>query len=254
MKTMELTRRQFAVTGVAAGFALAAQPVSASAIHTDAKGLSAGPVSIPVADGHIPGYLAKPEGKGPFPVILVAHEIFDLHEYIQDVCRRFAKRGYLAVAPSLFVRAGDATKVVDIHKIITDIAAKTPDDQVMSDLDATLAFATGQGGDADKVGVTGFCWGGRIAWLYAAHSPDVKAGVAWYGMVGASPFGDAPALGVVPGLKAPVLGLYGAKDDSIPQDTLKQMRAALKANGKTGEIIVFPHRRARLLCRLPAVL
>ena len=237
---LKLTRRQFALSAVASGFALAVQPVAASAIYTPPDDLITKSVSVPVGDGHIPAYMAKPEGEGPFPIILVVHEIFDLHEYIQDICRRFAKQGYLAIAPSLYAREGDATKIADPQKIITDIAAKTPDAQVMSDLDATAAFAAQNGGDANRLGVTGFCWGGRIAWLYAAHNPNLKAAVAWYGMVGKNPFNNPSARDSVATLHAPVLGLYGGKDPSIPVSTLTDMRNAMKANGKPGEIVIYP--------------
>ncbi len=238
---ISLTRRQFvAAATVATGYALAVRPVAASSIHTDATGLEASMVSIQAADRQIPAYMAKPEGKGPFPVILVVHEIFDLHEYIQDICRRFAKQGYLAIAPSLFARAGDVSQMTDIPKIISDVVAKTPDGQVMSDLDATSAYAMQNGGDPDKLGITGFCWGGRVVWLYSMHNKALKAGVAWYGMVGANPFGGPPVLDTVAQVNAPVLGLYGGQDNSIPLDTLEQMRTALKANDKPGEIVVYP--------------
>ena len=173
------TRRQFVVTSLAAGFALAVQPVSADTITTDAKGLEAGEVKVPTKDGMMPAYRAMPEKGGPFPVVLVVEEIFGVHEHIKDLCRRFAKAGYLAVAPELFARQGDVSKISDINEIITKVVSKVPDSQVMSDLDATVAWAKKSGkGDTAKLGITGFCWGGRIVWLYAAHSKDLKAGVA----------------------------------------------------------------------------
>ena len=160
MLDIQLTRRDFAVTSVATGFALAVQPVAAAATHTDSTGLIAGPVSVEVADGTIPAYMAKPEGEGPFPIILVVHEIFDVHEWIQDVCRRFAKQGYCAIAPSLYAREGDVSKIADIQQIIQTVASKVPDGQVMSDLDAAADYAALNGGDPLRLGITGFCWGG----------------------------------------------------------------------------------------------
>src|SRR5947209_15989891 len=176
------SRRDFVVTSLAAGFALAVQPVSAETITTDAKGLEAGEVKIPTKDGEMPAYRAMPDKGGPFPVVLVVQEIFGVHEHIKDVCRRFAKLGYLAVAPELFARQGDVSKLTDIKDILSKVVSKVPDEQVMSDLDATVAWAKKSGqGDTAKLGITGFCWGGRIVWLYAAHSKELKAGVAWYG-------------------------------------------------------------------------
>src|SRR4051812_44873409 len=178
------TRRDFAVTTLAAGFALAVQPVSAQTITTDTGGLEAGEVKIPTPDGQIPAYRAMPATGGPFPVVLVVQEIFGVHEHIKDLCRRLAKRGYLAVAPELYARQGDVSNIKDIQKILSDVVSKVPDAQVMSDLDAATAWAKASGkGDTSKLAVTGFCWGGRIVWLYAAHNPDLKAGVAWYGPV-----------------------------------------------------------------------
>src|SRR5690349_111866 len=209
------TRRQFVVTTLAAGFALAVQPVGAQTITTDAKGLEAGEVKIPVKDGEVPAYRAMPATGGPFPVVLVVQEIFGVHEHIKDVCRRFAKLGYLAVAPELYARQGDVSKLTDIQEIISKVVSKVPDAQVMADLDATVAWAKKSGkGDTAKLGITGFCWGGRIVWLYAAHNKDLTAGVAWYGRL----VGDTDKLhpknpiDVVADLKAPVLGLYGAAD------------------------------------------
>ncbi len=179
---VELNRRDFVVTTLAAGFALSVQPVSADTITTDTKGLDAGEVKIPVADGTIPAYQAKPSSGGPFPTVLVVQEIFGVHEHIKDVCRRFAKLGYLAIAPELFARQGDVSKITDMRKIVGEVVSKVPDAQVMSDLDATVAWAKATGGgDTGKLAITGFCWGGRIVWLYSAHNPNLKAGVAWYG-------------------------------------------------------------------------
>jgi carboxymethylenebutenolidase len=240
------SRRQFVVTSLATGFALAVRPVSADTITTDAKGLTAGEVKIPVKDGEkegeIPAYRAMPEKGGPFPVVLVVQEIFGVHEHIKDVCRRFAKVGYLAVAPELYARQGDVSKLEDFQKIIA-IVSKVPDAQVMSDLDATVAWAKkSEKGDTTKLAITGFCWGGRIVWLYAAHNKDLKAGVAWYGRL----TGDADELhpkhplDLVGSLKAPVLGLYGGKDKGIPLDSVDKMKKALKDEKKEGDIIVYP--------------
>jgi carboxymethylenebutenolidase len=243
----EVTRRRFVVTSLAAGFALAVRPVAAqTVITTDTKGLEAGEVKIPVSDGQIPAYRAMPDkGKG-FPVALVVQEIFGVHEHIKDICRRFAKLGYLAVAPELYARQGDVSKIADIQEIISKVVSKVPDAQVMSDLDATLAWAASNKGNADHAGVTGFCWGGRIVWLYAAHNPRLKAGVAWYGRLVGETNGLQPEnpIDLVKSLKAPVLGLYGGADQGIPVDTVEKMRAALKASGnpaaEKSEIVVYP--------------
>ena len=239
----EITRRQFIATAtLATGFALAVQPVSAKVITTDSKGLIAGAVKIPVKDGEIPAYRAMPAKSGNFPIVLVIQEIFGVHEHIQDVCRRFAKLGYVAIAPELFVRQGDVSKLSNIEEI-RPIVAKVPDAQVLSDLDATVGWAVKSAkGNSNKLGITGFCWGGRITWLYAAHNPQVKAGVAWYGRL----VGDVTELtpkhpvDIASGLKVPVLGLYGGKDTGIPLDTVQQMRDRLKSGSSKSEIIVYP--------------
>jgi carboxymethylenebutenolidase len=240
----DFSRREFVVTSLAAGFALAVQPVSAQTITTDTEGLEAGEVKIPVTDGEIPAYRAMPSRGGPFPTVLVVQEIFGVHEHIKDLCRRLAKAGYFAVAPELYARQGDVSKMKDFGQIIRDVVSKVPDKQVMSDLDAAVAYAKKTGkADTSKLAATGFCWGGRIIWLYAAHNPDLKAGAAWYGRL----VGDADELhpkhpvGVAKDLKAPVLGLYGGKDQGIPQNTVEQMREAVKGAGKTAEIVVYPN-------------
>jgi carboxymethylenebutenolidase len=240
-----LSRRAFAVTAaLASGFAASVQPSAAqSPIKTSADGLVAGEVKIPVKDGEIPAYRAMPASGGPFPIVLLIHEIWGVHEYFQDVCRRFAKEGYCAVAPELFARQGDASKMTDIPSILRDIVSKVPDAQVMSDLDATAAWAAKSSkGDSNEVAVTGFCWGGRHTWLYAAHNPQLKAAVAWYGRVVGSPSELNPKhpIDVAAELKAPVLGLYGGADSGIPVDTIEKMRDAAKAAGKTVEIVVYP--------------
>jgi carboxymethylenebutenolidase len=238
----DVSRRAFVVTSLATGFALAVQPVSAETITTDTKGLTAGEVKIPVETGEIPAYRAMPSTGGPFPVVLVVQEIFGVHEHIKDVCRRFAKLGYLAVAPELYARQGDVSKLSNIKEIIGKVVSKVPDKQVMEDLDATVSWAKKTGkGDTAKLGITGFCWGGRIVWLYAAHNKDLKAGVAWYGRL----VGDHDKLhpknpiDLVDELKAPVLGLYGEADTGIPVKTVEQMRQALKKK-KTAEIVLYP--------------
>jgi carboxymethylenebutenolidase len=237
------TRRQFVVTSLAAGFAMAVQPVSAETITTDSKGLVAGEVKIPVKDGEIPAYRAMPDAGGPFPVVLVVQEIFGVHEHIKDICRRFAKLGYQAIAPELYARQGDVSKLTDIQDIIGKVVSKVPDAQVMADLDATVAWAKKSGkGDTAKLGITGFCWGGRIVWLYSAHSKDLKAGVAWYGRIVGKPDDLHPKNPIdrVAALNAPVLGLYGGADMGIPNDTVEQMQKALKDAKKPSEIVLYP--------------
>lgn len=235
-------RRTFLTGSLAAGFALATQPVAASAIQTDTAGLIAGPVYIPRGDVSLPAYRAQPDqADAALPVVLVIQEIFGVHEYIQDVCRRLAKQGYLAIAPDLFFRQGDASKYSDVQTLISELVSKVPDEQVLADLDATVAWATANHGDANRVAITGFCWGGRITWLYAAHNPRLKAAAAWYGrLVGqASANNPKHPIDVVSKLQAPVLGLYGGKDQGIPLETVEQMREALKRNRKTGQFYVY---------------
>ncbi|MBW4579795.1 MAG: dienelactone hydrolase family protein [Tildeniella nuda ZEHNDER 1965/U140] len=240
----EFTRRRFMVTAAfAGGFALAVQPIAASVINTSAEGIIAGAVKIPTKDvPSIPAYRAMPAKGTNFPIVLVLHEIFGVHAHIEDVCRRFAKLGYVAIAPQLFTRQGDVLKLSSVDEI-RPIVAKVPDAQVMSDLDATVAWAVSDSkGNAAKLTTTGFCWGGRIVWLYAAHNPNVKAGVAWYGRL----VGDANALmpkypvDVASTLKVPVLGLYGGKDTGIPLTTVEQMRDRLKSGSSKSEIVVYP--------------
>lgn len=244
ISTAQWSRRQALGAGAAAtaGFALAAGPVSAAAIKTDTRGLEAGWVQVPTADRAIPAYRARPAGGGPRPVILVVQEIFGVHAWIQDIVRRFAKAGYYAIAPDLYVRQGDATKVADIPTLVRTIVSKVPDAQVMSDLDATTVFAQGDGGNAEQLGVTGFCWGGRITWLYAAHNPTVKAGVAWYGRLRGEANNLQPTypIDVAEQLKAPVLGLYGGQDKGIPLEDVEAMRVALAQAHSPSHIIVYP--------------
>jgi carboxymethylenebutenolidase len=238
------TRRGFVVTSLASGFALAAGPVSAAAIHTSAAGLVAGEVKVPVAGGSIPAYRAMPAQGGPFPTILVVHEIFGVHEHIKDICRRLARLGYFAIAPELFARQGNAAAIGDIRELIAKIVAKVPDAEVMADLDATVASAKSSGkADISRLGVTGFCWGGRIVWLYAAHNPAVKAAVAWYGPLERPHTELQPQnpIDLVAALKAPVLGLYGGADAGIPLAAIEKMQAALRAAHKPSEIVVYPN-------------
>ncbi|MGA9032781.1 MAG: dienelactone hydrolase family protein [Sulfuricaulis sp.] len=239
----EFTRRDFIVTVLAAGFAAAVRPIAAqTVIQTDGKGLIAGEVNIPVEDGQIPAYRAMPEKGKNLATVLVVQEIFGVHEHIRDVCRRLGKLGYLAVAPELFARQGDVSKMTDIQKILQDVVTKVPDAQVMSDLDATATWAAKNNGDGAKLGITGFCWGGRIVWLYAAHNPKLKAGVAWYGRLtgDADPLHPQQPLDLVKSLKAPVLGLYGAEDQSIPVKTIEMMQSDLKAAKNPSKIVIYP--------------
>lgn len=243
---LRLDRRGFLATTAAAGFSLAAGPVAAqTAIATDAKGLVAGKVEIPTSDGKIPAYRAAPEGKKNLPTILVVQEIFGVHEYIQDVCRRLAHLGYLAVAPELYVRQGDPSKYTEIPKLQAEVVSKVPDKQVTADLDATAAWAAAHGGNPDRLGIVGFCWGGRQVWLYAAHKPKLKAGAAWYGQLAGDPSELKPksALAIVNDLKAPVLGAYGGKDAGISQTDVDRMRVELakgSAAAKASRIDIYP--------------
>jgi carboxymethylenebutenolidase len=237
----EITRRAFAATGLVSGFTLAAGPLNAAAIVTDAKGLSAGEVGVAVADGHIPAYRAYPSGKSHCPTVLVVQEIFGVHEHIKDLCRRFAKLGYYAIAPSLYARFGDPAKygMGRIKDLVADIVNKVPDDEVMSDLDATVAFARSESADTARLAITGFCWGGRVVWLYAAHNPALKAGAAWYGPLAGTPNALRPktAIDHAPEIKAPVLGLYAGLDKGITQADIDAMRAALAKAGNTASRI-----------------
>lgn len=237
------SRRDFVASSIAAGFALAVQPVCAQTmIVTDTQGLTAGMVDIPARDGHIPAYRAMPAKGTTFPVVLVVQEIFGVHEHIKDVCRRFAKLGYLAIAPDMYFRQGDVTQLKDNKEIFEKVVNFVPDTQVMSDLDGAVAWATRNRGDTKRLGITGFCWGGRITWLYAAHNANVKAGVAWYGRLVGDKTKMTPQhpLDVVEKINAPVLGLYGGADASIPNDTVERMREALKARNKPSDIVLYP--------------
>ena len=242
---LELTRRDFVRTAVGTGFASAVLPVAAQTIKTDSSGLTVGEVTIMSGDFKMPAYRAMPSGKTNLPVVLVISEIFGVHEHIADVARRFARLGYLAIAPELFVRQGDAQAYGEISKLMAEVVSKVPDAQVMGDLDACVAWAKGNGGDTRRLGATGFCWGGRITWLYAAHNPALKAAVAWYGrLVGTpNPLSPTNPIDVTAKLTAPVLGLYGAEDQGIPLATVEQMKAALAtgdAAAKASQFVVYP--------------
>jgi carboxymethylenebutenolidase len=230
------------LTSPANGFAAAVQPVaSQTQVATDTAGLVAGDLRIAARDGECPAYHAMPSQGGPFPIVLVVQEIFGLHEHIRDVCRRFAKQGYLAIAPDLYARQGDVSRLASIDEIRV-IVAQVPDAQVMSDLDAAAGWAAKNGGDARRLAITGFCWGGRAAWLYAAHNPKLKAGVAWYGRVegATSPLQPRNPIQVADAIRPPVLGLYGGADAGIPVEGVERMRQALAAAGKTAQIHVYP--------------
>jgi len=234
--------RRFVLTTLPVGFALAVQPVSAAVISTDDKGLTVGEVKITTSDGQIPAYRAMPAGSKNAAVVLVIQEIFGVHEHIKDVCRRFAKAGYYAIAPELFARQGDATKYDDMQKLFADIISKVDDEQTRVDMNAAVAFAKSEGANVDKLGITGFCYGGRQTWLYTAQNPNVKAGVAWYGglVPGRIP-AKVDAINVADKIKGRVIGLYGGQDTGIPLEHVEKMREALKAAGDTkSEIIVYP--------------
>ena len=244
---IDLDRRDFVRAAVGSGFATAVLPVTAQAIRTDSAGLTLGEVTIRVGDFKMPAYRAMPAGRSDkLPVVLVVSEIFGVHEHIADVVRRFAKLGYLAIAPELFVRQGDAQSYGEIGKLVAEVIAKVPDAQVMGDLDACVAWARENGGDTRRLGVTGFCWGGRITWLYAAHNPSVKATVAWYGQLLGAPNALKPTnpIDLVDKLHAPVLGLYGGEDTGIPVAAVDQMKAALagsaNAAARHSQFVVYP--------------
>ena len=228
---------------LAVGFALAVRPIAAQTITTDIKGLTAGEVQIPMADGKVvPAYRARPNGSGKFPTVLVVQEIFGVHEHIKDLCRRLAKAGYMAVATEMFARQGDVSKIENAQEIVNTVVSKVPDSQVMSDLDSTAAWAAKNSGSGDRLAITGFCWGGRIVWLYAAHNPKLIAGAAWYGRLE----GDRNAMNpknpidYAALLKAPVIGFYGGKDTGISMESIERMRASLQVVGDFSQIVVYP--------------
>jgi carboxymethylenebutenolidase len=239
------TRRTALKAAIGAGYAAATLPIAAqTAINTSAEGLKAGPVKYSVNGFDVPAYAAAPAGKTGLPVVLVVQEIFGVHEYIADTCRRFARAGYYAIAPELYARQGDPRSYTDIPKLMTEVVGKVPDAQVMADLDGALKYAAAHGGDADEAAITGFCWGGRIVWLYAATG-KVKAGVAWYGRLVGQPGALTPQqpIDLVAELKAPVLGLHGGKDQGIPLDTVDKMKAALATGSpaaRASQFVVYP--------------
>ena len=240
-----MSRRTALQSAVGLGYAAAAAPLMAqTAIKTSAEGLDVGDISYTVDGFKVPAYRAAPAGKKGLPVVLVISEIFGVHEYLADTCRRLAREGYMAIAPELFARQGDPSEYGEMAKLIAEVVSKVPDAQVMADLEGALAWAGQNGGDPARAAITGFCWGGRITWLYAAHGP-VKAGVAWYGRLVGSPSALMPKqpIDIAPILKAPVLGLYGGEDSGIPLDTVDKMKAALaqgSAAAKASEFVVYP--------------
>jgi carboxymethylenebutenolidase len=243
LDSMGVGRREFlAGATIVAGFALAAQPVGAEAISTDIKGIKDSMGGFTSLGVTVPAYMARPEAGSKWPIILVVQEIFGVHEHIKDVCRRLAKLGYMAVAPELYVRQGDPKTVPDIPTLMQTIVPKVPDAQVMTDLDAAADWAASQGGDIGRLAITGFCWGGRITWLYAAHSKRLKAGVAWYGRLVGNVTENTPfhPTDIAVKINAPVLGLYGGADPGIPQETIDKMEGLLRSSGKEAAILVYP--------------
>lgn len=240
-----VARRAFLMTSLISGFTLAAVRAEAAPIHTDSAGLDAGEVAIPVKDGEAPAYFARPQGAGPFPVVLVVEEIFGVHEHIKDLCRRLAKSGYLAVATELYARQGDLSRMTDPAQIVRDVISKAPAAQIMSDLDDTVRWAAANRGDVNRLAVTGFCRGGYVTWLYSAHNPALKAAVAWYGPIGARTAVQPQTVAdVAPSIRCPLLGLYGGKDPGIPVPDIQAAAAAARAAGQTAEIVVYndaPH-------------
>ena len=244
------SRRTALKVALGIGYAATALPIMAqTAIQTSAEGLVTGQTVYEVNGFKVPAFYAAPAGKANLPVILVVQEIFGVHAYIADIARRFARAGFLAIAPELYARQGDPRQYSDIARLLSDVVAKVPDAQVMADLDGAVQWAGAHGGNLGKVGITGFCWGGRIAWLYAEQSQNVKAGVAWYGRLAGSPSALTPRqpLDLAASLKAPVLGLYGGQDSGIPLTTINEMKDALAAAGRKGntaarmsEFVVYP--------------
>ncbi|PRC93647.1 dienelactone hydrolase family protein [Solimicrobium silvestre] len=244
-KDKTIDRRDFIKTAVGVGFAAAVLPVCAKTlIRTDAEGLKDGEFTLEIAGQPVPVYMAQPKDKENLPVVIVISEIFGLHEHITDVVRRFAKQGYLAVAPELFIRQGDPSIYDNIAQIMKEVVSKVPDKQVLGDLDACVAWAKRNGGNPDKIAVAGFCWGGRFAWLYAAHNPSIKAGVAWYGRLTSdtapSALNPENPIDIAPTLTTPMLGLYGGKDPGISMASIQQMKDALAKGASLSEIVVYP--------------
>jgi carboxymethylenebutenolidase len=241
LRKYPLARRGLVMSGLMSGLTLATTRVEAQAIKTDMTGIDAGEVKIPAGDVDLPGYFAKPQGTGPFPIVIVNEEVFGVHDYIKDICRRLAKAGYAAIAPEIYARVGDLSKLSDMKDIFA-IVGKAPDATVMSDLDHSVSYAVAHGGDPGRVGVTGFCRGGRNVWLYAAHNPKLKAAVAWYGPItgGVSEIQPKTALDAAGDINCPLLGLYGGKDTGIRVEDVQAAAAKARAAGKTVEIVVYP--------------
>ncbi|WP_171098025.1 dienelactone hydrolase family protein [Limnobacter profundi] len=242
IKETTVSRRGFLLTSLAGGFAVASEPLFAQAIKTDTQGITAGEVKVPVKDGQIPAYRAMPAKGKNFPVILVIQEIFGVHEYIQDICRRLAKRGYYAIAPALFSREADVSNM-SLDAILKEVVPVVPDAQVMTDIDSTVAFAKASGkANTARLGIVGYCWGGRTVWLYANHNPAVKAGVAYYGLLAGLKGPNKPAdpVDVAANLKVPVLGLYAGEDSFVPDEVVDKMRNELGKGNSASEIVVFP--------------
>lgn len=237
------TRRHFIITSLSVGFTLAVRPLAATVINTNTEGLEVGEVKIPVIDGEIPAYIAMPNVGNNFPTILVVHEIFGVHEHIKDVCRRFAKLGYMAIAPELLARQGDVYRESDIEKLI-DIALSAPDSQVISDLDATIAWVEKSGkGNPNKLGIVGFCWGGRIVWMYSNYNKKLKAGASWYGHLvnEYNSLQEQHPIDITSSLKVPILGFYGGADEGIPVSDVVQMEKMLKRSSSNSKIILYPN-------------
>jgi carboxymethylenebutenolidase len=240
---LRLSRRGFIVTSLGAGFALATQPIMAqTAIKTESEGLTVGEIQVPTTDGPLAAYRAMPAGATNLPTVLVVHEIFGVHEYIKDTCRRLAKAGYMAIAAEMYARHGDVSKMSNIRDILDGPVAAATDAEHMSDLDACAAWAARNGGDPARLGITGFCRGGRTVWLYAAHNPKIKAAVSWYGQLDGAPSANQPKwpVDLAAQIKPPVLGLYGAKDQGISSDEVEAMSEALKKSGSKSQIHIYP--------------
>lgn len=240
--TPQLARRGFVMTSLISGLTLATTRVEAQVIHTDTAGIEAGEVKVPVADGELPGYFAKPAGAGPFPIVLVNEEIFGVHDYIKDVCRRLAKLGYAAIAVEIYARLADLAHATDPATLIPTVVARAPDATMLSDSDSSIAYAAAHGGDIKRQAVIGFCRGGRNTWLYAAHSKQIKAAVAFYGPLGGTKTDIQPttAAEVAGRINCPLLGLYGGKDAGIPAEAVHKAEADAKAAGKAVEIVIYP--------------
>ncbi len=241
LRDFPLARRGLMMSGLMSGLTLATTRAEAQVIHTDTAGIDAGEMKVPEADTELPGYFARPQGNGPFPIVVVNEEVFGIHDYIKDVCRRFAKLGYLAVAVEIYARVGDLSKATDQSQIGA-IVSKAPDATVMSDLDGLVKWAAANKGDPGRIGVTGFCRGGRITWMYAAHNPNLKAAVAWYGPIMGTPSDIQPqrVIDLADQIKCPLLGLYGGQDTGINMADVQAAAAKARAAGKLVEIVIYP--------------